>query len=67
MQISQVIAELAKIMAEAGDLPVMATEWAGARALPVTTVEYRDLDELGRERNFVYIGAIYEEGERCQQ
>ena len=57
MRISQVIAELAKIMAEAGDLPAMATEWAGARNQPVTTVEYRDLDEYGRERDFVYIGA----------
>ena len=64
MRISQVIAELARIMAEAGDLPVMATEWAGARALPITTVEFRDLDECGREKDFVYIGAIYEEGER---
>ena len=62
MRISQIIAELARIMAEMGDLPVMATEWAGARSQSVTIVEYRDLDEYGRERDFVYIGAS-EKGE----
>ena len=62
MRISQVIAELARIMAEAGDLPVMATEWAGARNQSVTTVEYRDCDEYGGGRDFVYVGASGEGG-----
>lgn len=62
MQISQVIAKLALIMATEGDLPVMATEWAGARNLSVTTVEYRDYNEHGREKDFVYVGTS-EEGD----
>ena len=56
MKISQVIAELAQVMAEYGDIEVVATEWAGASSFPINIVRYDDQDEWGHPIEQVYIG-----------
>ena len=48
MKISEMIAQLSRILVEHGDVEVVGTEYAGIARRPVETVTFQDEDDYGR-------------------